>query len=252
MRIIRKTSIKILGIQKHLSIISRLYVLMTKRGFFKQKYPELFFLHSIVKHGNVCIDIGANLGYYSTKMSVLVGEQGKVYAVEPVPMFYNIWKKNVKVSGESNLVLLPFALGAEECKIKMGMPEINGLAHHGMTKIANSANEHYVSYFDVEMKIPDELFKDLDRVDFIKCDIEGYENIAFSNMKNTLTKFTPIIQSELGGNENRKKVIDLMESLGYKTYVLHFNRLSPATDEIKQNHKSDFYFLQPKHDWLLK
>ena len=252
MKLLRKLFIKILGIKLYLTFISKVYVYLTKKGCLKQKYPELFFLHKIIKPGDTCIDIGANLGYYSTKMSVLCGAKGKVYAVEPVPLFYSIWKKNIKQSGISNLELFPFALGNSEGTIQMGMPEKDGLAHHGMTKIASTSNETFVKYFDVTMKVPDQIFAKLERLDFIKCDIEGYENIAFANMTETLKRFTPVIQSELGGDENRSKVISQLESLGYTTYTLNINRLEKATPEIKKIYSSDFYFLQDKHAWLLK
>lgn len=252
MKAFRKLFIALCGIKLYLTIISRIYVWLTGKGFLKSGYPELFFLHKIVKKGDTCIDIGANLGYYSTKMSKLCGIEGKVYAVEPVPMFYNIWKKNVKLSGIKNLELFPYALGSNEGIIQMGMPEKDGLAHHGMTKVTSSANEHYVSFFEVNMKVPDELFSSINRLDFIKCDIEGYEFIAFSNMIQTIKKFEPLIQSELGGEENRKNVISLLESLGYTTYILNNNTLNQATDSIKQNHMSDFYFLKGKHSSLLK
>ena len=252
MNILRKVFIKLFGIQLYLSFISKVYVFLTGKGLLKSKYPELFFLHNIIKQGDTCIDIGANLGYYSTKMSVLCGAQGKVYAVEPVPMFYSIWKKNVKQSGISNLELFPYALGSSEGVIQMGMPEKEGLAHHGMTKVANSANEHYVSFFEVNMEVPDQLFSGIKRLDFVKCDIEGYEFIAFSNMKETIKTFLPVIQSELGGQENRMNVISLFESLGYTTYFLSVDTLVVANDQTKRNHQSDFYFLQAKHSWLLK
>jgi len=252
MRELRKIFIKLVGIRLYLTIISKVYVCLTKKGFLKRKYPELFFLHKIIKSGDTCIDIGANLGYYSTKMSVLCGINGKVYAVEPVPMFYTIWKKNVKQSCVNNLELFPYALGSSEGVIQMGMPEKDGLAHHGMTKVANTSNETFVKFFDVNMKVPDQLFTKLERLDFIKCDIEGYENIAFSNMIETLQRFKPVIQSELGGDENRSKVITLMESIGYTTYVLQPSGLQIADATTKKEYSSDFYFLQAKHSWLLK
>jgi len=252
MNLLRKIFIKVLGIQLYLTFISKVYVCMTKKGFLKKKYPELFFLHKIIKTGDTCIDIGANLGYYSTKMSILCGKNGKVFAVEPVPMFYNIWSKNVKQSKISNLELFPFALGSSEGVIQMGMPEKDGLAHHGMTKVASTSNETFVKFFDVNMKVPDQLFSKLNRLDFIKCDIEGYENIAFANMVETLKRYTPVIQSELGGDENRAKVISQLESLGYTTYILNINKLEKASQEIKNSYTSDFYFLQEKHSWLLQ
>jgi len=47
----------------------------------------------------------------------------------------------------------------------------------------------------------------LPRVDFVKCDVEGYEQYVFENMKETIMKHRPLVQSELGGEQNRKTVI---------------------------------------------
>ena len=111
MKLIRKILIKILGIEGYIKLASRVYLKLVRHGFLKKQYPELFYLKKIIKPGDVCIDIGANLGYYSTLMSHLAGKNGKIYAVEPIPMFYNIWIKNVKQSGYKNLELFPYALG---------------------------------------------------------------------------------------------------------------------------------------------
>jgi hypothetical protein len=87
MKQIRNILLQVLGLKLYLRLISKIYITCISLGMWKKKYPELFYLDSILKPGNTCIDIGANLGYYSTKMSKLVGISGKVYAIEPIPLF---------------------------------------------------------------------------------------------------------------------------------------------------------------------
>lgn len=252
MKRLRQFLIKTLGLQSYLSLVSKVYIYCTGKGMMKKKYPELFMLRNIVKPGFHCIDIGANLGYYSVKLSNIVGSSGKVYAVEPVPMFYEIWKRNTARFALRNIELFPYALGSEECVVKMGMPMVDGLAHHGMTKVTSGTNEKFAASFEAQMKVPDQLFAKIDKLDFIKCDIEGYENVAFGNMKQTLAKFTPLIQSELGGDSNRKKVITQLEDMGYTTCILKNGKLTPADEMVKFTYQSDFYFLHQKHSFLLK
>ena len=214
----------------------------------QKKYPELFFLKRIIKPGFTCIDIGANLGYYSTFLSKLTGPTGKVLAVEPVPLFQEIWKENVLASGVKNLELLPYALGGENTTIQMGTPLRNGLMHHGMTKVVGSAEEEYARTYDVSMKVPDELFSDLKRLDFVKCDVEGFEYPVFSNMQQTLKQHMPLIQTELNGTGNRDRVIALLESLGYQTCVLSAeNKLKPCAGAEIASHEGDFYFKPTKN-----
>lgn len=242
MNLIRKVLFTILSIEAYLKFISKIYVKLILKGRLQNEYPEIHFLKSFIKNGNVCIDIGANLGYYSSMISKLVGSQGHVYAIEPIPLFGDIWKQNVKQSKIENLTLFPFALGKEESVVQMGIPEKNGVLHHGMTKITSTASENYVKLFDVEMKNPDVLFNDINKIDFIKCDVEGYEHVVFSNMVDTIKKHKPFIQSELSGLENRKAVIELLESLNYKTYFLYNGELKPASENDRLTLEQDFYF----------
>ncbi len=242
MKLIRKLLLKILGLKNSISVTSKIYICLVNLGFLKNKYPELFYLKQIVKKDFVCIDIGANVGYYSVFLSKLVGNKGKVLSVEPIPMFAEIWKKNVRKSKIKNLKLYNCALGGENKIVQMGIPEIDGVLHHGMTKIISEKQEKYIKYYDVEMKIPDEIFKDIERLDFIKCDVEGYESEVFSNMIEIIKKHKPIIQSELGGNENRLKVISILTELGYKPSILRNNKLEEISNDNYLIVSQDFYF----------
>lgn len=247
MKILRKLYYKLFGLKSYLSLISIVYIKLVKNGFFKNKYPELFYLSRLVKAGDVCIDIGANLGYYSTFLSRVVGENGKIYAVEPVPLFLEILHKNIKKMKAENVEILPYALGEKEEKVRMGMPEHNGVIHHGMTKIADSSNDNFVEYFEAEMKIPNQLFADIEKINFVKCDVEGYEHYVFSNMQEVLKKHKPIVQSELSGKENRIAVYKLFKDLEYICYQLNDGNLVEKTEQTLFEKESDFYFL-PKKD----
>src|SRR3989304_2756674 len=107
MKIIRKVLLKILGFKGYLRFVSYTYLRIVNFGFYKNKYPELFFLKKIIKPGFVCIDIGANVGYYSHFLSKLAGKNGELYAVEPIPIFGKIWKKNVPQNFCKKTELLP-------------------------------------------------------------------------------------------------------------------------------------------------
>jgi FkbM family methyltransferase len=243
LKAVRKFLVNTLGFNRYIRLVSRVYLLLVGAGFMRKKYPELFYLKKIIRPGFTCLDIGANLGYYSTFLSRLAGPEGKVLAVEPVPAFQEIWRENVKASGVANLTMWPFALGGENTRIRMGTPERDGLLHHGMTKIVSSAPDNYALTYEVEMKVPDELFINLNRLDFVKCDVEGYESEVFRHMQHTLRKFQPLIQTELNGTENRLQVRSLLAAIGYQAYILSANQtLLPCNDVMLRNHPGDFYF----------
>lgn len=242
MKTIKKLLYKILGLKSYLQVVSRIYIKYIQLGFGKKKYSELHYLKDIVKPGFICIDIGANVGYYSFFMSKLCGEKGKLFAIEPIPVFAEVWKKNVSNSKINNITLYQCALGGENKNVKMGMPMIDGVVHHGMTRIVSVEDSSYEKLFDVQMRIPDELFKDLDKIDFIKVDIEGYENIAFENMKATLSRHKPLIQSELSGKGNREKTIKILSEISYVPHVLINNKLVEISSNDIESYNNDFYF----------
>jgi len=242
---LRKLLVRALGFEQYIRFVSGVYLRLVAAGWGKKKYPELFYLEKIIRPGFVCLDIGANLGYYSVALSRLVGADGQVLAVEPIPDFQAIWQDNVKQSGFRNLTLLPYALGGQNATVQMGTPERNGLLHHGMTKVAASnPHEHYARTYDVPMRVPDELLANLPRLDFVKCDVEGFEHEVFRHMQATLRRFQPLIQTELNGLENRRAVVQLLAELGYKPFVLSArSELVPCSaTQLESAVTADFYF----------
>ncbi len=245
MKILRKLLLGIAGLESYLRIISKIYLFLIRCGFQKKKYPELFFLKKIIHPGFSCIDIGANVGYYSYFLCKYAAPNGHVVGVEPIPLFRKVLLKNLPKKIQHQYKLLPYALGGENKKIQMGLPKVNGIIHHGMTHILNSEKkENIAKTFDVEMRIPDELFDDYTTIDFIKCDVEGYEYYVFSNMQTTLKKFKPVIQCELSYTM-RNETLALMQSLGYETFVLTNSRLQKISSQELVHYAQDIYFIQP-------
>jgi hypothetical protein len=127
----------------------------------------------------------------------------------------------------------------------MGTPERDGLLHHGMTKVAASnPNETYARTYEVPMRVPDELLANLPRLDFVKCDVEGFEHEVFRHLQNTLRRFQPLIQTELNGLENRQAVVKLLAELGYKPFMLSArSELVPCSaEQLTSAVTADFYF----------
>ena len=59
-----------------------------------RELPVENFLVQFLKEGDVCIDVGANVGFYTLLTSALVGESGRIYAFEPTPRTFHILTSN--------------------------------------------------------------------------------------------------------------------------------------------------------------
>jgi hypothetical protein len=93
------------------------------------------------------------------------------------------------------------------------------------------------------MLVPDKLFKDLTRLDYIKCDVEGYETELMPQMLQTIEHFKPTIQIELSSTENKQMIYELFAQLGYTAFVLNETALLPLTHEAYMaDNSGDYYF----------
>ena len=90
---LRSLLLQTLGTESYLGLVSSTYIRLIQAGFLKSKYPELFYLKELIMPGFVCVDIGANVGYYSVFLSQYAGKMGAVHAIEPVPIFGNVFLK---------------------------------------------------------------------------------------------------------------------------------------------------------------
>ena len=60
---------------------------------------QKFIIESTLKPGMVAFDLGANVGYYTIMMARLVGDSGRVYAVEPFPDNFRLLGENIRRNG---------------------------------------------------------------------------------------------------------------------------------------------------------
>ncbi|MCH2236113.1 MAG: FkbM family methyltransferase [Crocinitomicaceae bacterium] len=247
MKFIRKILVKLFGLKGYLKIVSKIYIKFIRLGFYKEKYAELHFTKEIVKPDSVVIDIGSNLGYYATLIGKTVRNEGKLIGVEPIPLFAEIWKSNMKSISSPNIILEQCALGSEpQDEVKMSIPIVDGVVRHGLTKIDSSENTHEsMQSYTVQMRVGDEIVtsNNLQKIDYIKCDVEGYEQYVIPSLKSSIEKFKPLFQIELGGKENRQKVVEFLGNLGYEKFILSNGKLNRFPEENLFKLNQDFYFV---------
>jgi FkbM family methyltransferase len=244
----RRMLFKVLPLRSYLRVLSKSYFMSYNSGALKKNrlYAYPYFLEKIIHKDDVCIDIGANLGYISVVLSKQVGANGKVYSVEPVKPMLDVLKKNTK--GMDNIEILPYALGEENKPIKLGNDSVerDGFIASGSHFVLdkNTAQTETADVeFDAEMRIGTELFENIDRLDFVKCDIEGYEIIVLPQLEPLLMKFKPIILVEADG-ENRIKLMHFFQERGFEALVLDGEgKLHPA----KEDETWDILFVPAGH-----
>ena len=230
-KIVRRILYKVLPLKSYFSVLSKFYFISFKMGLLKgnKSYDYPYFLNNVIRKGDVCIDIGANLGYLSTLFSSLVGKTGKVYSVEPVKPVLEVLRKNT--ARLSNVEILPYALGEENKTIQLGNNTVgkNGFMASGSHSIMSAGPDVDVT-FDAEMKKGSELFGDLEKLDFVKCDVEGYEVIVLKELAPVILKHRPMMLIE-ARDENRKELLEYFAANDFTSYILQQDQLTLATNE---------------------
>ena len=172
--LIHKILYKTLPLEGYLRAVSRMFFLWQRLGIGRYAPATEYVYHSAGLSGGAttCIDIGANLGYYARTLSPLTGPTGRVYAVEPVPPILAVLRRNLRRC--RNVEILPYALGTESRTVAMGNDSARETGYFGTGQnFVNDSGRQTDTAFTAEMRRGSELFARLERLDFIKCDIEG-------------------------------------------------------------------------------
>jgi len=154
-------------------------------GMWEPNYAQAFC--SLLKPGDVVLDIGANHGFYSLIAAQRIAPGGRVYAFEPSRNFYDLIKASVSVNGLGNVVSVAnLALGDSQGELVLAYdPQLSGGGHLeiGQAAAASGDAADALARETVKVVALDEyLGAELARVDVIKMDIEGAEGLALKGM----------------------------------------------------------------------
>lgn len=239
MRLIHKILYRLLPLEGYLRVVSAMFFVWKRLGIgrYAEATEYVYHLPNLVGEGATAIDIGANLGYYSRYISQAIGEGGKLYSVEPVAPILGVLRHNLRRC--PNVEILPYALGEEEREIVMcnDTARYQGYFGTGQNFVGDAAateGEQVGERFPAQMRRGSELFSKLTRLNFIKCDIEGYEVVVMNELRPLLERFRPTVLIETGG-ENRAKIIKLFHSLNYRGYTLEHGLEVPLTDDSEKD-----------------
>lgn len=172
-------------------------------------------IKSLIKKGDIVIDIGANIGYYTILMSQLVGDKGKVYAFEPEEENIRLIEKSIKYNNIKNVILYPLALSDKDGEESFFINKVN-MGGHSLIKTKESVKE-------IKMKIRklDTLINE-DKIKLIKMDTEGSEKKVLKGAKKLIGKTDPILimedGQELMQDKEVKKILEKQQYILFDIY----------------------------------
>jgi FkbM family methyltransferase len=198
----------------------------------KKLEPEVYVLHKFISPGAICLDIGAAYGRFALKISRLAGNSGRVYCFEPGNISYKVLSGIVSYYNLKNVITVKMAVtdkkGVSELNIPFKRNKRLGLSmaylktvpfyeHLGIRveRIASTTLDSYCSEMGIQ------------RVDFIKCDVEGSELLVFRGARKLLQLYKPVVLCEINElalkekhNSQPNQIYDFFSRMHYQAFKL--------------------------------
>lgn len=200
---------------------------------------------AIIHRGDLIMDIGANVGYFSILGSRLTGPKGTVHAFEASPTT----ARHLKIAERNpvgNIKIHPVAVSDHCGQVEFSLGPAD---HSGVSSIRPLGSKESIRV-EVPCVAIDDYFADLERVKLIKIDVEGAEMMALRGMKKLLNRKHPYVILEMTDKFLRdlgsspEELIEFMADAGYTAHPVanpsHSLSL-PIVDQI------DVLFIPPGH-----
>lgn len=167
---------------------------------------ELLHLSKLVKPGELVLDIGCNLGAYAYELGRL---QARVIAFEPNPTLARFVKSVTRAGVEVREI----ALSSEDGTAELSIP-LDPTQGHGWASVVPGFVKGPTEKFSVATRRLDGL--GLDRISFMKIDVEGAERLVLDGAKATIARDLPILLIEIGVDD-LENTVSLLTPYGYST-----------------------------------
>ncbi len=213
--------------------------------FYYFGYPEANLTNYMLKNikpGHVCIDGGANVGFYSMLLARLVEPHGRVYSFEPTPSTFKLL--NINTQQYNNVTIINKALSNDNAPIHfidygLGYNSFNSIYYRKNIKALNKKGTR----IRIETCTLDTFCEHNNiKPNFLKLDLEGSEYYALEGAVTTIKKYRPDISLEVAGDsewiDNINKCDRLLRSLGYVPFSIK-NDGTLHTHSLQNNYHYD-------------
>lgn len=184
-----------------------------------------------VDSGNTCIDVGSHIGYFTLYMRKLVGDNGRVFAFEPLKEGCELTNKSIEKNKYTNVTALQLGLAEQDTTRDAHVFDDSSMA--------NFLDSGFVTYSEknvhkIKLAKLDTIYGEnkADSLDFIKIDVEGYELNVIKGGIETIKRFKPKMLIEIHNLNNFKELYNILCKLEYSFEYLSGKPLNP--DDIPQ------------------
>lgn len=183
-------------------------------------------LSSLIRDDSVIFDVGGHAGQFTKLFSRMV-PQGQVYTFEPSIYSRSILQVMTGLKYLQNVYVLPFGLAEKPGHAEIHTPiKKKGSLGYGLAFVGSKENyQREVVSSQILLSTVDHVVESLaiNRLDFIKADIEGGEFSLLSGAEETLKKYKPALLLEIDdyalqrNHHSGRQLVNFLFGMGYNS-----------------------------------
>jgi FkbM family methyltransferase len=216
--------------------------------FGKNQEPEITKMMHLISKNSVVIDVGANRGTYSFPIAQKIRKPGILYVFEPVPQLIDYLLKGL---GKKDTVeIFSFACGDNQSVKRINIPINNGESGLGSASFVNN----FDNFETISVNVISIDSLKIERVDFIKIDVEGFETLVLRGAIKTIKLNRPVILVEIDWNMGSNyfpELKSIIENLDYVTMALTGGRIIEVNLSEFDSEKLNFHDAGYRNNFFL-
>lgn len=194
------------------------------------------------------VDIGANIGWYAMHLALAMAPEGRVSAFEPVPATAAVLARNITLNGlDDRITLRRVGLAETAGSAEIFIPEFSG---HVAASLRNLHRDEESETVTVELSTLNAEIG-ADKVDLIKCDVEGIELMVLKGGETVIGRNRPVLFLEMlrkwsaAFDYHPNDIVGWAAALGYGCWGIAQDVLERIDAVDEDTRPTNFLFLQP-------
>ena len=193
----------------------------------KMAVPEIDAISKYLSADSICFDVGAHGGSWSRGLARVVLPKGHVYAFEALPYYADVLRRTMMLLGQRRVTVLNRAVAEKDGFVQMVRQDCDGNTLTGTIHVAASGERAHESV-SVPTVTLDSFWQELGerRVDFIKCDVEGFELFVLKGARTLIEHCCPVFYNELNSEWCERydytpaDIFSFFQGLDYRPFYL--------------------------------